>query len=70
MVLLTLPSPLRDHVLQYLDVRMMSPIRVLQKCAALVFETKYTPQFHFALTKPMDGECGWRARCGPNDIQI
>ncbi len=64
MAFLTMPLNVYDDLLQYLDVRMISPLRALQKMAAQLFETTFTPHFYAALTRPL--RLGGRLIAGPH----
>ncbi len=63
MSLLTLPLPIYELILQYVNVR-MSSLRALQKSTVQVFEKTYVPQFFVSLTRPM--RLGGRLSSGPH----
>ena len=63
MALLTMPSAIRDYILQYVSVR-TSSLRALTKSTAQSFKNTYVPQFFVSLTRPL--RLGGRLSSGPN----
>ncbi len=63
MTLLTVPLNIYDHLLQYVSVSMMAPMRALQSGAARLFEKRFFPEIFVALTCSM--RLGGRLLLGP-----
>ena len=63
MTLLTVPLNIYDHLLQYVSVSMMAPMRALQSGAARLFEKRFFPEIFVALTRSM--RLGGRLLLGP-----
>ena len=63
MALLAVPLNVYDHLLQYVSVSMMAPMRALQSGAARLFEKRFFPEIFVALTRSM--RLGGRLLLGP-----